>query len=49
VRNEPRIGSLIVLVVASSVAEGEVAIDGSADYIGVAVILPIVLPPANLA
>jgi hypothetical protein len=49
VRNKPRIGSLIVLVVASSVTEGEVAIDGSADYIGVAVILPIVLPPANLA
>src|ERR1700733_843775 len=49
VRNKPRIGSLVVLVIESSVAEGEVAIDGSADYIGVAVILPIVLPPANLA
>jgi len=49
VRNKPRIGSPIVLVVASSVAEGEVAIDGSADDIGVAVILPIVLPPADLA
>jgi hypothetical protein len=40
---------LIVLVVASSVAEGEVAVDGSADYVGVPVILPVVLPPANLA
>jgi hypothetical protein len=49
VRNKPRIGSLIVLVVASSVAEREVAIDGTADDIGVAVVLPIVLPPANLA
>jgi hypothetical protein len=48
-RNKPRIGSLIVLVVASSVTEGEVAVDGSADYIRVAVILPVVLPPANLA
>jgi hypothetical protein len=49
VRDKPRIGSLIVLVIESSVAEGEVAIDGSTDYIGVAVVLPIVLPPANLA
>jgi hypothetical protein len=49
VRNKPRIGSLVVLVIASSVAEGEVAIDGAADYIGVAVILSVVLPPANLA
>jgi hypothetical protein len=49
VRNKPRIRSPIVLVIASSVAEGEVAIDGSPDYIGVAVVLPIVLPPANLA
>jgi hypothetical protein len=31
------------------VAEVEVAIDVSSDYIGFAVILTIVLPPANLA
>jgi hypothetical protein len=49
VRNKPRIGSLVVLVIASSVAEREVAVDRSPDYIGVAVILTIVLPPANLA
>ena len=49
VRNKPRIGSMVVLEVAPSVTEREVAVDGSADYIGVAVILPIVLPPANLA
>jgi hypothetical protein len=49
VRDKPRIGGAIVLVVASPVAEGEVAVDGSPDYIGVAVILPVVLPPANLA
>lgn len=48
-RNKPRIGSLVVLVIPSSVAEGEIAIDGSADYVRVTVILPIVLPPANLA
>jgi hypothetical protein len=49
VRNKSRIGSVVMLVIASSVAQGEVAIDGAADYVGVTVILPIVLPPANLA
>jgi hypothetical protein len=48
-RNEPRIGSMVVLKIAPSVAQREVPIDGSADHIGVTVILPVVLPPANLA
>jgi hypothetical protein len=47
--NEPRVSSQAVLVIASSVAEAEVAIDGSADHVCIAVILPIVLPPADLA
>jgi hypothetical protein len=48
-RNEPWIGSLVVLEIASSVVQREVAVHGSTDDIGVAVILPIILPPANLA
>ena len=48
-RNKPRIGSLIVLVIAASLAEAEVAVDGSADHVCIAVILPIILPPADLA
>jgi hypothetical protein len=49
VRNKPRIGSLIMLVVAPSFTQAEVAVDGSADHVCVAVILPIILPPADLA
>ncbi len=49
VRNKPWIGSLVVLVITSSITEREVAIHCSADHVGVAVILPIILPPANLA
>ena len=49
VANKSGIGSPVVLVIAASFAEAEVAIDCSADHVGVAVILPIVLPPANLA
>ena len=43
------IGRLQVLVVAPSLAQREVAVDGSADHVGVAVILTVVLPPADLA
>ena len=43
------IGRLQVLVIAPSLAQREVAVDGSADYVGVAVILTVVLPPADLA
>jgi hypothetical protein len=49
VRNKPWIGSPVVLVIAASFAEAQVAIDRSADYVCIAVILPIILPPANLA
>jgi hypothetical protein len=48
-RHKPRIGSLVVLVITTSLAEREVTIHCSADDVGVAVILPIILPPANLA
>jgi hypothetical protein len=49
VRNEPGIGSLVVLVIAASLAEAEVAVDCSADHICIPIILPVILPPANLA
>ncbi len=44
-----RIGRVQVLVIAPSLVQREVAIDGSADYVCVAVILAVVLPPADLA
>jgi len=47
--NEPRIGSLVVLEIAAPVAQREIAVHGSANDICVAVILAIVLPPADLA
>ena len=43
------IGGLQVLEVAPSLAQREVAVYGSANYVGVAVILAVVLPPAYLA
>jgi hypothetical protein len=43
------IGRVQMLVVEPSFAQREVAVDGSADYVGVAVVLAIVLPPADLA
>jgi hypothetical protein len=49
VRNEPWIGSPVVFVIAASFAEAQVAIDRSANHVRVAVILSIILPPANLA
>ena len=48
-RNKPWIGSPVVFVIATSFAEAQVAIDCSADHVGIAVVLPIILPPANLA
>jgi hypothetical protein len=49
VRNKPWIGSLVVFVIAASLAEAETAVDGSANHICIPVILPVILPPANLA
>jgi hypothetical protein len=49
VGNKPRIGSLVVFIVAAPLTEREVAIHGSAHHVCVAVILPIVLPPTDLA
>ncbi len=48
-RDEPWIGRTIMLEIASSIAEREVAVHGSANNIRVAVILTIILPPAHLA
>jgi hypothetical protein len=47
--NKPWIGSLVVLVIAASLAEAEVAVGCSANHICVPIILPVVLPPADLA
>jgi hypothetical protein len=47
--DETWIGGLVVFVVATAITQAQVAVDGSADHIGIAVILPIVLPPADLA
>jgi hypothetical protein len=49
VRNKPRIGGLEALEIAASLAEAKVAIDCSADLVGVTVILTVILPPADLA
>ncbi len=49
VRNEPWIGSLVVLVIAASLAEAEIAVDCSANHICIPIILPVILPPADLA
>jgi hypothetical protein len=49
VRNKPRIGGMVVLEIAPSLAEREVAIDCSADLVCVTVILTVILPPADLA
>jgi hypothetical protein len=48
-RHKPRIRSLVVLVVTSSLAEREIPIHCSANYVCVAIVLPIILPPADLA
>jgi hypothetical protein len=38
-----------MLVITASLAEAETAIDGSPNHVCVAVILPVILPPADLA
>ena len=48
-RYKARIGGLVVLVIAPSIAQAEVAIHGSAHHVRIAVVLPVILPPANLA
>jgi hypothetical protein len=48
-RNKPWIGSPVVFVIATSFAEAQVAVDCSADHVCIAVVLPIILPPADLA
>jgi hypothetical protein len=49
VGNKPWIGSLVVLVIAASLAEAEIAVDCSANHICIPIILPVILPPADLA
>jgi hypothetical protein len=49
VRHKPRIGGTQVLEITASLAEAKVAIDCSANLVGVAVILTIILPPTDLA
>jgi hypothetical protein len=49
VPHKPWIGSPVVFVIATSFAQAEIAVYGSANHIRVAVILPVVLPPADLA
>ena len=48
VRNKPRISSLVMLVIAASLAEAEAAVDRSADLVRIAVVLPVILPPTDL-
>ena len=48
-RYKPWIGSLVVLVIAASLAEAEIAVDCSANYICIPIVLPVILPPADLA
>jgi hypothetical protein len=47
--NKPWIGSPVVFVIATSFAEAQVAVDCPANHVRIAVVLPIILPPANLA
>jgi hypothetical protein len=49
VSNETRIGSLVMLVIAPPVAETQVAVYRSSHDVRVAVILAVILPPADLA
>jgi hypothetical protein len=48
-RYKPWIGSLVVLVIAASLAEAEIAVDCSANHICIPIVLPVILPPADLA
>ncbi len=47
--HKPRIGSLKMLVIPAAVAQAEVAVHGSPHNVCIAVVLPIILPPADLA
>jgi hypothetical protein len=49
VSNESRIGRTVQPVIAAPFAQTETSVDRSAHHVGIAVILPIILPPANLA
>ncbi len=49
VGNKPWIGRLIMLIVAAPIAEAQVAVNGSAHHVRIVVILPVILPPADLA
>jgi hypothetical protein len=49
VRDKPRIGCLVVFIVAAAFAEREVTIHRSAHHVRIAVILAVVLPPTYLA
>ena len=48
-RDEPRVSSMVVLVVAPALTQTQAAVDRSANLVGIQIILPIVLPPAHLA
>lgn len=49
VRNKIGMGGMVVLEITASFAERKISVDGSANYVGIVVILPIVLPPTDLA
>jgi hypothetical protein len=49
VRHKARIGSLVVLVITTSITQAKVAVHRSTNHVGIAVILPTILPPADLA
>jgi hypothetical protein len=38
-----------MLVIATAITQAQVAIHRSANHVGIAIILPIILPPADLA
>jgi hypothetical protein len=48
-RCKPWIRRPMVLVISPPFTEAKVAVDRSADYIGITIVLPIILPPADLA
>ena len=49
VRNEIGMGSMAVLEITASLGERKISVDRSANYVGIVVILPVVLPPTHLA
>jgi hypothetical protein len=48
-RHKPWIRSLMVHVITPPLTQAEVAVHRSADHVGIAIVLPIILPPADLA